>query len=73
MKKQHGAQLRHVFFLKEATLPETNGLPVKLDGWNTRFLLGPGLFSGALAVSFSESYVYLYVLRYSHNKRHPMT
>ena len=26
-----------------------------MDGWNTTFLLGPGLFSGALAVSFRES------------------
>ena len=25
-----------------------------MDGWNTTFLLGPGLFSGALAVSFRE-------------------
>ena len=25
-----------------------------MDGWNTSFLLGPGLFSGAFAVSFRE-------------------
>ena len=25
-----------------------------MDGWNTTFLLGPGLFSGAFAVSFRE-------------------
>ena len=37
------------------TLPETNSLHLKMDVWNTsRFLLGPGLFSGALAVSFRE-------------------
>ena len=29
------------------TLPETNSLPLKMDGWNTTFLLGFGLFSGA--------------------------
>ena len=29
------------------TLPETNISHLKMDGWNTNFLLGPGLFSGA--------------------------
>ncbi len=29
------------------TLPQTNSLPLKMDGWNTTFLLGFGLFSGA--------------------------
>ena len=27
-------------------------IPLKMDCWNTNFLLGPGLFSGAFAVSF---------------------
>ena len=36
------------------TLPETNSSPLKMDGWNTTFILGPGLFSGAFAVSFRE-------------------
>ncbi len=51
----------HVFSYKktvvitEHTLPETNSSPLKMDGWNTTFLLGPGLFSGAFAVSFRES------------------
>ena len=27
---------------------------LKMDGWNTCFLLGPSLFSGAFAVSFRE-------------------
>ena len=36
------------------TLPESNSSPLKMDGWNTTFLLGFGLFSGALAVSFRE-------------------
>ena len=35
------------------TLPETNGLPLKMDGWNTTFLLGFGLFQGR-TVSFRE-------------------
>ena len=35
------------------TLPETNIAP-EMGGWNTTFLLGFGLFSGALAVSFRE-------------------
>ena len=39
---------------RETTLPETNELPLKMDGWNTTFLLGFGLFSGAFAVSFRE-------------------
>ena len=36
------------------TPPKTNSSHLKMDGWNTSFLLGPGLFSGALAVSFRE-------------------
>ena len=38
------------------TLPETNSSHLKMDSWNTTcsFLLGPGLFSGAFAVSFRE-------------------
>ena len=28
--------------------------PLKMDGWKTHFLLGPGPFSGGLAVSFRE-------------------
>ena len=31
-----------------------------MDGWKTTFLLGPGLFSGAFAVSFREG-IYLYL------------
>ena len=34
------------------TLPETNELPVKMDGWNTTFLLGRPIFRGY--VSFRE-------------------
>ena len=34
-------------------LPETNSLHLKMDGWNTSFLLGPGLFSGSMLVSGS--------------------
>ena len=36
------------------TVPETNSSHLKMDGWNISFLLGPGRFSGALAVSFRE-------------------
>ena len=32
------------------TPPQTNSLHLKMDGWNTTFLLGPGLFSGAMLV-----------------------
>ena len=35
------------------TLPETNSSHLKMDGWDTSFLLGPGLFSGAMFVSGS--------------------
>ena len=34
------------------TLPETNSSPLKMDGWNTTFLLGRPLFRGY--VSFRE-------------------
>ena len=36
---------------KKCTLPETNSSPPQMDGWNTTFLLGFGLFSGATLVS----------------------
>ena len=45
---------RGVFCLGDlliVTLPETNSLHLKMDGWNTSFLLGLGLFSGAMIVS----------------------
>ena len=38
-----------IFFL---TLPETNSSPLKMDGWNTTFLLGRPIFRGY--VSFRE-------------------
>ena len=34
----------HAFW---GTFPETNSSPLKMDGWNTTFLLGFGSFSGA--------------------------
>ena len=57
-------------------LPETNGSHLKMDGWNTSFLLGRlGLFSVAFAVSYKEVdmwhfhtfpptiYIYIYLVR----------
>ena len=32
-----------------------------MDGWNTTFLLGPGLFSGAFAVSFTEGICHVWM------------
>ena len=32
-------------------------LPLKIEGWNTRFLLGPGIFSGAKLCWFQGGYV----------------
>ena len=43
-------QTSHVIFWRGITLPETNSLLLKMDGWNTTFLLGFGLFSGAMLV-----------------------
>ena len=37
--------------LPNVTLPETNELPLKMDGWNTTFLLGRPIFRGELLVS----------------------
>ena len=34
-------------------LPETNSSHLKMDGWNTSFLLWKGLYSGAMLVSGS--------------------
>ena len=34
-----------------STLPETNSSPLKMDGWNTSFLLGWHIFRGELLVS----------------------
>ena len=45
------------------TLPETKSSPLKMDGWNTTFLLGPDLLSGAFAVSFREIFCVLNLLR----------
>ena len=40
---------------KGLTLPETNSSLLKMDGWNTSLSYwGPGLFSGAFAVSFRK-------------------
>ena len=50
------------------TLPETNTSHLKVDGWKTSFLLGPGLFSGAkILVSGS---VGLGGLHLSNQKKH---
>ena len=49
LKKYHLKQIQ-----AKVTLPETNSSPLKMDGWNTTFLLGFGLFSGAFAVGFRE-------------------
>ena len=35
---------------KKCTLPETNSSPLKMDGWNTSFLLGWPIFRGELLV-----------------------
>ncbi len=35
----------------QLTLPETNSLLLKMDGWNTTFLLGRRIFRGELLVS----------------------
>ena len=32
--------------MKSHTLPKTNILPLKMDGWNTTFLLGRPIFRG---------------------------
>ena len=34
-------------------LPETNGLPLKINGWKMNFLLGRPIFRGELLVSGS--------------------
>ncbi len=39
---------------QSVTLPETNSSPLKIGACGTTFLLRPGLFSGAMAVSFRE-------------------
>ena len=37
--------------LTTSTLPETNSSPLKMDGWNTTFLLGRPIFRCELLVS----------------------
>ena len=44
--------MRGRFTLPITILPETNELPLKMDGWNTTFLLGRPIFRGY--VSFRE-------------------
>ncbi len=41
------AEIQVSLFCEYPTLPETNSSPLKMAGWNTTFLLGFGLFSGA--------------------------
>ena len=43
---------KHRFVSGRCTLPETNGLHLEMDGWNTTFLLGKPIFRGY--VSFRE-------------------
>ena len=54
--KFHGSCAEGVFFnvmtQLMVTLPETNSLHLKMDRWNTRFLLGWPIFRGY--VSFRE-------------------
>ena len=44
---------------KKCNLPETNSLPLKMDGWNTTFLLGRPIFRGY--VSFREGNVHFFI------------
>ena len=41
-----GAIFRFHVRLSEGTLPETNSSHLKMDGWNTTFLLGEAYFHG---------------------------
>ena len=41
------------------TLPETNSSHLKMDGWNTTFLLGRPIFRDH--VSFREGMIYIYI------------
>ncbi len=43
--------------LLKCTLPETNSSHLKMDGWNTSFLLRRPIFRGKFPVSFREVYV----------------
>ena len=45
--------------IPSTTLPESNSLPLKMDGWKMTFLLGNPIFRGELLVSGS---VYIYSL-----------
>ena len=49
-KNQHHDELGRK--RRKPSLKLRASLPLKMDGWNMSFLLGPGPFSGALAVSF---------------------
>ena len=50
-----GISLLFIFtlILSMITLPETNSSHLKMDGWNTSFLLGWPIFRGELLVSGS--------------------
>ncbi len=48
------------------TLPETNSSPLKMDGWNTTFLLGRPIFRGY--VSFREC-IYCEAVAFSKSSR----
>ena len=50
IKRIRGRHLKNLFV---GTLPKTNSSPLKMDGWNTSFLLGWPTFRGELLVSGS--------------------
>ena len=54
-------------FVVVCTLPETNSSPLKMDGWNTTFLLGRPIFRGY--VSFREGSVFVFFSA----RRRPLT
>ena len=52
------------------TLPEINGLPLKVDGWKMNFLLGPRLFLGDMLVSGSVLMLDNFLIPFlTHSKR----
>ena len=44
--RQDSGTLGSIFFKNMSTLPETNSSHLKMDGWNTSFLLGWPIFTG---------------------------
>ena len=54
------------WYHQPSTLPETNSLHLKMDGWNTSFLLGRPIFRG-FCCQFQGGYLFSFTSRFTYS------